>query len=156
MRRFNLHSAQLERDADDPPGYAETAYAKIGPAIGASMLAGRLYEMPPGQSVCPYHYEIGDEEWLIVLEGSATVRHPEGEETLEAGDVVCFPAGAEGAHKVTNRSDATVRVLMVSTRTMPAVAVYPDSDKIGVFTEDRRDNVMVRRESSVGYWEGEA
>jgi hypothetical protein len=48
-----------------------------------------------------------------------------------------------------------VKMLLVSTRRMPAVAVYPDSDKIGVFTEGRRDNVMVRRSSDVDYWEGE-
>jgi uncharacterized cupin superfamily protein len=154
MRRFNLHSAELERDADDPPGYSETGYTKIGPAIGASMLAGSLYEMPPGQAVCPYHYELGDEEWLIVLEGSATVRLPDGEETLEAGDIVCFPAGPEGVHQVLNRSDATARVLMVSTHRRPAVAVYPDSDKIGVWSEQGRE-IMVKRESGVDYWEGE-
>jgi uncharacterized cupin superfamily protein len=154
MRRFNLHAAELQRDAEDPPGYDETGYAKVGPAIGAAMLAGSLYELPPGHGVCPYHYELGDEEWLIVLEGAPTVRHPEGEETLEAGDIVCFPAGPAGAHKVMNRSAATVRVLMVSTRRMPAVAVYPDSDKIGVWSEAGRE-IMVRRESAVDYWDGE-
>jgi uncharacterized cupin superfamily protein len=53
-----------------------------------------------------------------------------------------------------NRSDATVRVLMVSTHRMPAVAVYPDSDKVGVWSEEGRE-VMVKRDSSVDYWEGE-
>jgi hypothetical protein len=47
-------------------------------------------------------------------------------------------------------------MLMVSTLTRPAVAVYPDSDKIGVFTEDRADNIIVRRESGVDYWDGES
>ena len=154
MRRFNLHSAELQRDADDPPGYAETGYVKIGPAIGASMMAGAIYELPPGHGVCPYHYELGDEEWLVVLEGSAVVRLPDGEETLGAGDVVCFPAGPEGAHQVLNRTDATARVLMLSTRRMPSVTVYPDSDKVGVWSESGRE-IIVKRESSVDYWEGE-
>jgi hypothetical protein len=46
-------------------------------------------------------------------------------------------------------------MLIVSTANVPAVAVYPDSDKIGVFTEGRLDNVMVRRSSDVDYWDGE-
>jgi hypothetical protein len=46
-------------------------------------------------------------------------------------------------------------MLIVSTAIVPAVAVYPDSDKIGIFTEGRRDNVMVRRSSDVDYWDGE-
>jgi uncharacterized cupin superfamily protein len=154
MRRFNLATADLERHDADPPPY-RAASARIGEAIGASMLAGRLYELPAGQSNCPYHYELSDEEWLLVLDGRLSVRHPEGEDELVAGDVVCFPAGPSGAHRITNRSDATARMVIVSTRRMPAVAVYPDSDKIGVFTADGRDDVIVRRASRVDYYDGE-
>jgi uncharacterized cupin superfamily protein len=154
MRRLNLHTADLARDEDDPEGY-DAGYVRLAPEIGAATMAGTLYELPPGQSNCPYHYEY-DEEWLIVLDGRLTVRHPHGEDELAAGDVVCFPLGPAGAHKLTNRGEETVRMLLVSTRTMPAIAVYPDSDKIGVFTEDRRDNIMVRREAGVDYWDREA
>jgi uncharacterized cupin superfamily protein len=153
VKRFNLFAAELEHDADDPDGY-HAGYVKLGPPLGAEMLAGTIYELPPGQSNCPYHYE-SDEEWLLVLEGKLTVRHPEGEDELDRGDLVCFPAGSEGAHKLTNRGEENVKMLLVSTRRMPAVAVYPDSDKIGVFTEGRRDDVMVRRQSAVDYWDGE-
>jgi uncharacterized cupin superfamily protein len=155
VRSINLFSAEFEHDADDPDGY-RTGYARFGPRLGASMLGGTVYELPVGQSICPYHYEHGDEEWLIVLEGRPTVRHVGGDGELSPGDVVCFPAGPEGAHKVTNRTDAAVRVLMLSTMRLPAVAVYPDSDKIGVFTEGKLDNVMVRRESDVDYWDRES
>jgi len=154
MRRFNLSAPDLKYDADDPEGY-RSGMDRFGSSIGASMLGGSLYEVPPGQSICPYHYEHGDEEWLIVLDGTPTLRHPQGEDELAPGDVVCFPAGPDGAHKVTNGAEATVRVLMVSTMRMPSVAVYPDSDKIGVFTEGRRDNIMARRDSSVDYYDGE-
>jgi uncharacterized cupin superfamily protein len=154
MRRLNLHTAHLARDEDDPDGY-DASYARLGPEIGGSAMAGTLYELPAGQANCPYHYE-SDEEWLVVLSGRLTVRHPEGQDELEAGDVVCFPAGPAGAHKLTNGGEEPVRMLIVSTRNMPAIAVYPDSDKIGVFTEDRRDNIMVRREAGVEYWDREA
>jgi uncharacterized cupin superfamily protein len=154
MERFNLFSAEVQHDADDPEGY-QTGYARFGPAIGASMLGGTVYELPEGQSICPYHYEHGDEEWLLVLDGRPTIRHVDGEDELGPGEIVCFPAGPTGAHKVTNRTDEVVRVLMVSTKRMPAVAVYPDSDKIGVFTDEKRDDVMVRRESTVDYWDRE-
>jgi uncharacterized cupin superfamily protein len=74
---------------------------------------------------------------------------------LEPGDTVCFPEGPDGAHKVTNPEDATedVRVLMISTLNEPSVAVYPDSDKLGVFAGDYR--LMVKRDSGVDYWQGE-
>jgi uncharacterized cupin superfamily protein len=47
----------------------------FGPQIGAAMLGGTIYDLPEGQSVCPYHYEYGNEEWLIVLDGRPTLRH---------------------------------------------------------------------------------
>jgi uncharacterized cupin superfamily protein len=154
VRRVNLFTADPPLDPTDPPGY-EAGQLRLGPEIGGDKLAGGLYEVPPGQSVCPYHYELGDEEWLLVLAGTVVARHPGGEDELSAGELVCFPAGPEGAHKVTNRTGETARVVIVSTRFMPAVCVYPDSDKVGVFTEGRHDDGMFRREDSVGYYERE-
>jgi uncharacterized cupin superfamily protein len=154
VRRFNLFTAEFSYENGDPDGY-RSGSARFGPQIGASRLGGTVYEVPSGQSVCPYHYEYGDEEWLLVLEGRPRVRHPGGEDELAPGDAVCFPAGPEGAHKVTNRGEETVRVLMVSTRRLPAVVVYPDSNKLGAFTDVEGEDVMVRRSDSVGYWEDE-
>jgi hypothetical protein len=54
-----------------------------------------------------------------------------------------------------NATDETARIMILSTKAFPAVAVYPDSDKIGVFTEGEADDVMVRRESDVDYWDRE-
>src|SRR5207244_3478080 len=97
---------------------------------------------------CPYHYEYGNEEWLLVLEGHPTLRHPEGEDELEPGDVVCFPEGPEGAHKVTNRRGEPARIVIFSTKHEPAVAVYPDSDKIGFWPPGK----LFRLEDAVDYW----
>jgi uncharacterized cupin superfamily protein len=154
VERFNLHSATTEIDGDEPDGYRSGAN-RFGKQIGARTIGGTIYDLEPGQSVCPYHYEYGDEEWLIVLTGHPIVRDPSGETQLEPGDAVCFPAGPEGAHKVTNAPGAgeDVRVLMISTLNEPSVAVYPDSDKLGVFVGDYR--LMVKRDAGVDYWEGE-
>src|SRR3954447_16653970 len=92
MRRLNLHTAPLERDDDDPDGY-HAGYVRVDRAIGAATMAGRMFELPPGQANRPYHYE-SDEEWLLVLDGRLTVRHPEGEDVLEPGDLVGFPPRA--------------------------------------------------------------
>jgi uncharacterized cupin superfamily protein len=156
MRRVNVFSADLQRDEDDPAGY-EADYLGIGPLIGATKIGATIYELGPGQSNSPYHYEYGDEEWLLVLDGQVTVRTPDGEHEVDAGEVVCFPDGPEGAHKLTNRSEQPVRLLMLSTKNNPAVAVYPDSDKIGVWPVlgGGDDKIMVRRESNVDYWDGE-
>jgi uncharacterized cupin superfamily protein len=145
----NLFDVETKQDEGDPPGY-EVPYAAVGPLIGASALAAKVYVLNEGNSVCPYHWE-SDEEWLIVLEGRLVVRTPEGEEELEAGDVVCFPAGPDGAHKTTNRRPETARIVILSTRNQPGVAVYPDSNKVGVWPPGK----LFRLDDAVEYWDGE-
>jgi uncharacterized cupin superfamily protein len=155
LRRVNVFTAALQWDEGDPEGY-NTGYHRFGPAIGGSMLGATIYELPPGQSNCPYHYEYGNEEWLIVLSGRLSVRHPEGDDELEPGDTVAFAVGPGGAHKLTNHGSEPVRLLMFSTKIEPNAAVYPDSDKIGLWPGDDRDKIMVKRaDANVDYWEGE-
>ena len=154
MRRFNLNAAQFEHDEDEPEGY-RSGMDRFGPKLGATQLGGSVYELPQGQSICPYHYEYPEEEWLFVLTGRVEVRTPEGEEELGPMEVVCFPSGPEGAHKVTNRAEETARVVMLSTKPQVSVAVYPDSGKMLASTGNPEDRLMVRRESAVDYFDGE-
>ena len=137
-----------------PGPYARGA-AQIGPLVGGVLLGASVYELPPGVSVCPYHYEYGREEWLLVLAGRPTLRTPVGERELGPGDTVCFPEGPAGAHKVTNHGAEKARVMIVSTKQMPVVFVYPDSEKVGVGVANPDDYVMVRRSSHVDYFDGE-
>lgn len=136
----------------DPPGYRNGMLrASDGGELGV-----KAYELPPGEAICPYHYEYV-EEWLLVLEGEVVLRMPAGEQAAVRGDLVRFPAGPSGAHKVDNRGEAPARILMFSSSREPAVAVYPDSDKIGVWVPDDADDVMLRRaDGNVDYWDGEA
>jgi uncharacterized cupin superfamily protein len=154
MPRLNIASPEFEYDDDDPEGFRAGMF-RFGPRLGAKETGASVYELPPGQSICPYHYEYGEEEWLLVLEGTPTLRTPEGEARIGPWEMAFFPTGAEGAHRLHNGTDATVRVLMFSTRKDVAVAVYPDSGKVGIFTGNGDDNVMVRKTSNVGYYDGE-
>ena len=154
LRPVNLHGLVPEYDDADPEGY-RAGMARFGPSLGASQMGASLYELPPGQSICPYHYEYPEEEWLVVLEGRVRVRHPEGEDVLGKGDLVCFPPGPDGAHKITCLGEETARVLMASTKQTPAIAVYPDSGKVGIWPGDDRDRLMMRRDT-LEYYDGEA
>ena len=154
MRRVALPELVTTADPADPEGFRALS-ARLGPRLGAERTGARLYELPPGQAVCPYHYEHAEEEWALVIEGRPSVRVPGGVEQLEPLDLVFFPTGPEGAHQVRNDSDATATVLMWSSVVFPAVTVYPDSDKVGVYTRDGSDDVIVERGSAVGYYDGE-
>lgn len=154
MQRVNIFDAQFEYDDDDPAGY-QSGVVRVGKLAGGEALAVKLYEVPAGESLCPYHYEY-EEEWLLLLEGELKLRVPDGEQQLKTGDLVRFAPGPAGAHKVSNEGEATARLLMFSSAREPSVAVYPDSDKIGVWPGDERDSVMMRRaDGNIDYYDGE-
>ena len=154
VRRANVFSVDCAYDEADPDGY-RSGGANVSQAVGSEALAVKVYELPAGESVCPYHYEY-EEEWLLVLSGTIVVRTPAAEVELAHGDMVCFPPGPAGAHKATNRGEGAARIVMFSSAREPAVAVYPDSDKIGVWPGNPDDKVMLRRaDGNVDYWDGE-
>jgi uncharacterized cupin superfamily protein len=100
---------------------------ELGPLLGANRLDGTVADFHPGEGSDPYHYVYGREEWLLVLAGTPTLRHPQGESPLEAGDLVCFPEGPAGAHRLINRGASTVRALFLRTTGVPANVCYPDA-----------------------------
>ncbi len=155
MRKFNVFDAPVSFDATDPESYAAGAN-RFGLTIGAVRMGATVYELPSGESVCPYHYE-SEEEWLLVLQGQVLVRHPEGEDVLNPGDITAFTAGPPGAHKTTNLGTTTARMVMFSTNDPIGYCVYPDSNKISVWTDSSNpeDKVRVRRGENLDYYDGE-
>jgi uncharacterized cupin superfamily protein len=148
----NVYEQAFEYDQTDPPGY-RAGVTRIGRDAGGKDLIIKQFEIPSGEALCPYHYEY-EEEWLLVVEGTATVRTPDGERPAPRGALMCFPAGPAGAHKVANHGDETVLALMWSSAREPSVSVYPDSDKMGVWAGE--DHVLLRRsDGHVDYYDGE-
>ncbi len=155
--RPSLHTADFTYDEHDPPGY-RGGVVPISRVLGAAETSLRLFELPPGESLCPYHYEYV-EEWLLLLSGELDLRTPAGSERLASGAVACFAAGPDGAHKTSCPADAEApaRFVMFSSAREPSVAVYPDSDKLGVWVPGGADNLMLHRaDGHVPYYDGEA
>jgi uncharacterized cupin superfamily protein len=143
VERVNILSA------DNPEGRVDVAQA-----LGSKATLMFIYDLARGQGQSPYHYEY-EEEWLLVVEGEVVVRAPDGEHILERGDLVRFPPGPAGAHKLMNRSDSPARTLMFSTSRAPAVSVYPDSDTIGVYPGDEENDLVFERGTAVPWSHGE-
>jgi len=143
MQSVNIFSV------DKPEGRLDVAQL-----LGSNALMMFVYDLDPGTSSSPYHYEY-EEEWLLVVDGTLVLRAPDGEHTLRRGDLVRFRAGPDGAHKVMNRSEAPARTLMFSSSRVPAVSVYPDSDKVGVWSGNEPDELIFKRSTAVPWSEGE-
>ena len=154
MRRLNIADPQFTYDDTDAEGFRAGMF-RLGKDLGAKETGTTVYELPPGQAVCPYHYEYGEEEWVLVLSGRPTLRTPEGTGQLEPHDVVFFRKGPEGAHAIRNDTDETVRILMWSQVVVPTATAYPDSDKVGIWTGVEGENLMAPRSAHVEYYFGE-
>ena len=101
--------------------------ARVAADAGAQRLGASVVEIGPGALSSPYHIHHGNEELLIVLSGAPELRTPQGLRTLAPGDVVSFPRGGEGAHRLRNTSREPCRVLFVSEMHLPEVVQYPDT-----------------------------
>lgn len=144
----NATAVEVAADTESPPGF-RTRYRQLGPLLGGELLGGTVYEFDPGERIGPHHYEIGNEECLLVLAGTPTLRHPQGRDVLAVGDMVMFPEGPEGAHQLVNESTAVARVLILSTMREPYGCAYPDSGKLSTL------GGVFRLADAVDYWDGE-
>jgi uncharacterized cupin superfamily protein len=106
------------------PGFTSKS-VDVGIRLGSELLGATLYECPTGNSAWPYHLHHANEE-MVLVEGTPTLRTPEGERTLERGEVVIFRCGAEGAHQLLNHSESPTRFLIISTMVTPEVCEYPE------------------------------
>ena len=133
------------------PGYVWRRKRVAGEHLGVGLI-----ELPPGESSFPYHYELGNDELLVVVSGRAMLRTPDGERELAEGDCILFPSGPDGAHEVTNRSEEPVRVLLVSNFALPRAAVQVDSNKIMLrWGRDKDERRWFFLGDEAGYWDGE-
>jgi uncharacterized cupin superfamily protein len=113
----------LERDGDGAPKRQDF----VGRKAGSNRIGATVWELEPGATAYKYHFHYGEEEMLIVLEGTPTMRNPEGTRELVAGEVVSFLVGPEGAHQLVNDSDSVVRFLALSAGDSTDVVKYPET-----------------------------
>ena len=127
---------------------------KFIPFGGAKNTLVSVYEIPPRKAAYPYHFHHKNEETFFILSGEGILRTPEGERKVAAGEFLFFPTGPEGAHKLTNCSD-TENLVYIDFDVVHDVdiAVYPDSDKIGVW--GMGINQLYPQAEAVDYYEGE-
>ena len=153
-RVVNLLELELDEYREGPEGHRFSS-ASLTERVGALRTGLGIYELPPGEATWPYHFELNEEEWLIVLSGEVTVRTPEGERVLRVGDVACFPAGAAGAHAMRNDGQTAARFAMPSSvDPVWGGTVYPDK---GTFRLSGNGfSHRGRLGERVEYWEGDA
>ncbi len=156
----NVFDPRWDADQQQPP--FRWRRARVGRQAGSQQLGASLYDLPAGASSWPLHIHRANEELIAVLTGHPTLRTLDGERELVPGEVVACPAGPRGGHRLDNRTDEPVRMLVVSTMIAPELNEYPESGKLWGLSyapgaERGRDEVEVlaRPEDNLDYLEGE-
>jgi len=153
----NLMTVPTEPPWDDEPRDGSRARrVQLGPLLGAQTWTTMLYELAPGEATAAYHYEWCREEWALVLNGAPTLRHADGQDVLRAGDILCFPEGPTGAHRLLNDSQKPVRLIVFSTPTeRPMSAFFPDDGTVLVRISDHEGFLFRHDDQIEDYWDGE-
>ena len=129
MKIFNLNGDEWDRVEERPGWRSKDAW--VGAHIDAELIGGSMYELEPGDRLWPYHTHHANEEWMIVLRGTPTLRTPEGEQELAEGDVVVLPSRqgrAPPGPQRHGRADPRAHALDLIA---PDLVEYPDSGKVG-------------------------
>jgi uncharacterized cupin superfamily protein len=126
----NLFDPRFDVERDEPPYRWRRAW--LGRQAGAKDLGASLFEVPPGGETFPLHAHLHNEELLVVVAGSPTLRTPDGERELATGEIVAFPAGLSGAHGLRNDAEEPARLLIVSTMRAPEVNLFPETGELWV------------------------
>ena len=119
MPRVSLTRPDPRLDPNDPPD-SRRAMWRFGESLGAERVGTTPYELPPGEAVCPYHYEHSAEEWLLVLDGNPTPREPMASTNSSRWTSPCFAPGPGGAHQVRNDTADTIRMRMWGRESLPS------------------------------------
>lgn len=115
-------------------------------AVGATQVFANLDRLTAGSRSSPLHWHTRDEELVLVLAGTPTLRQVhEGRETrfrLEPGDWVVWHPGDRIAHQLI-ADDGEASVLVVGTDAPDDVTVFPESDTLFVRALNRRTTLRL-------------
>lgn len=97
-------------------------------ALGLTQFGVNLTHLAPGGGSALRHWHSHEDEFVMVLSGSPTLITDDGEQQLQPGVTVGFPAGVKNGHCIVNNTDEPVTILEVGSRDMRDEGNYPDVD----------------------------
>ncbi len=100
---------------------------KLGDVFGLQNFGVNLTQLDPGATSALLHAHTVQDEFVFIVEGTATVVIGEQEYQLSPGECVGFKAGSQ-PHQILNRSNAPVTYLEIGDRSRGDEVIYPNDD----------------------------
>jgi uncharacterized cupin superfamily protein len=110
----------------------------LGDPLGLTSSGVNLTRLPPGTASALRHWHSLEDEFVMVLEGEATLITEAGETVLRQGMAAGFPKGKEDGHQLVNRGKSDVVYLEVGDRRPGDDVAYPDEDLAALWRDGRR------------------
>lgn len=135
MPKIDPASVPVRTGALYPTPHADAVRARQWQAVGdagfLTALGVNLYTLPPGVWSSQMHVHTHEDEFVVVLSGTAQVVTDNGAYTLGPGEMAAFPADGE-AHHLRNGGPDNLVFLIASSRDSQDGCAYPGIDmKVG-------------------------
>lgn len=109
MPKIDLNAIEQTNRTGYPPPFDEAVagrwFRRLSPATGLSDFGVSHVVLKPGAWSSQRHWHNGEDEFLVMLEGEATLVEDEGSVTLGPGDLAAFPKGTGNGHHLRNESE---------------------------------------------------
>ena len=130
--RKNIVNVADVAEIDHRSGPRGGVYKPLTPALDATpgSLGVSISRLPKGQTTCPFHYHLREDEAFFVLSGRGVLRYGEALHDIGPGDCIACPAGTGIAHQIANPYDEDLVYLGIGPNDPHEVAVYPDNGKV--------------------------
>jgi uncharacterized cupin superfamily protein len=114
-----------------PPQYTDVLqgrwYRRLAKAGGLTDFGVTHVSLEPGAWSSQRHWHENNDEFVVMLEGHATLVDNDGEHPMTPGDCAAFPKNDGNGHCLVNRSDAPCSFIVVGP-TVPWPVHFPDID----------------------------
>src|SRR5438876_6137672 len=154
MQKINTNKLE-EISWSSPKGKFSGAGKEVSEALGRKPQSTDLNErhpfdveivrIGPGQIPYPYHSHSAQWEFYHVISGKGAVRHKDGKTPIAPGDAFLFKPGE--AHQILNDGSQHLILYVVADNPIGESFHYPDSQKWGVRSPERRLKVLLRRKN---------
>ena len=148
---FHKSEVSFELRNSPIPEFRWHTSQRFGKLVNSKHLQFDIRSLDPQKFSYPYHFHRASEELFMIISGEATLRTPDGFQTLKEGDLAFFETGPSSAHQLFNHGVKPCIYLDIRTTFGIDVTEYPDSGKINILP-----NMEIFEEASkVDYYKGE-
>jgi uncharacterized cupin superfamily protein len=131
MPKIDLDAIPQTNSTGYPPEFAtvvkERWYRRLSPATGLSDFGATHCVLQPGAWSAQRHWHEREDEFLVMIDGEATLVDDDGRTPMRPGDCAAFPKNDGNGHCLINESAAACTFVVIG---QPAngPCFYPDVD----------------------------